>query len=157
MLLTSPRIQSVFGDKSSLIVRALLREPDRRWTSRQLVGEGASLGLVSAVLHDLENSGFISRHASGRFSYSRLISSENLLTAWTQSYRFHKNPQAQFYSADPNVLKKIRKFFEEEKIPYALTLFSAANRIAPYVVDHTHALYIGVPERQAESFPWRLS
>ena len=151
-MVTSPGLQNIFGDKSSLVLRALLREPDRRWTTRQLAEEGASLGLVSLVLADLENSGFVVRHASGRFSHSVLAQPQKLLEAWTQAYRFQRNPQAHFYAPDPELLPKLRDHFVSRKIPYALTAFSGANLVAPNVVNNDISVYIDVPDDKAEQY-----
>lgn len=151
-MVTSPGLQNIFGDKSSLVIRALLREPDRHWTTRLLAKEGASLGLVSLVLADLESSGFVVRHASGRFSYVVLTQPKKLLEAWTQSYRFNKNPQAHFYAPDPKLVSKLRNHFVLKKIPYALTVFSGANLVAPYLVNNDISIYVDVPEKIAEQF-----
>lgn len=151
-LVTTRGLQNIFGDKSSLVIRALLQHPGRHWTTRGLAQEGASLGLVSLVLGDLESSGFVVRHASGRFSYVVLTQPKKLLEAWTQSYRFQKNPQAHFYAPDPKLLPKLRDHFISKKIPYALTAFSGANLVAPYVVNNDISIYIDVPEKTAEQF-----
>ena len=58
MHLSTPTLRDVFSDKSSLVLRALFREPKRQWTIRQLTKEGVSLGLASTVLRTLEGDGF---------------------------------------------------------------------------------------------------
>lgn len=151
-IVTSPGLQNIFGDKSSIVLRALLREPNRHWTTRELAGEGVSLGLVSLVLVDLESSGFVVRRTSGRFSYSVLTQPEKLLKAWTQSYRFQRNPQANFYSPDPELLPKLRDHFVLKGIRYALTTFSGANLVAPYVVNNDITSYVDVTDDKAEQF-----
>lgn len=151
-MITSPGLRNIFGDRSSLILRSLLREPFRHWTTRQLSEEGASLGLVSLVLRDLENLGFVMRRSSGRFSYSELAHPDKLLEAWTQVYRFQQNPQAHFFAPDRELLPKLRDHFVSKKIPYALTAFSGSNLIAPYVVNNDISVYVDVPDDKAEQY-----
>lgn len=151
-MVSSPGLKNIFGDKSSIVIRALLREPDRHWTTRQLAEKGTSLGLVSLVLAELEKSGFIVRRSSGRFSYSVLTEPQKLLETWTHAYRFQNNPQAHFYTPDPELLPKLRDHFVSKKIPYALTAFSGVNLVAPYVVNNDISVYIDVPEDEAEQY-----
>lgn len=157
-MLIKPRIvQDVFGDKSSLVVRALLRNPRHHWTISELAeNEDVSPSLVVAVFKILEEEGLLDRHSAGRFSYTQLRDPERLLDKWTHQYRFGRNTQVQFYSEQKDLLAKIRKYLDGEKIPYALTLFSGAALVAPFVRSHGTALYLGLKEKEAEEALWKI-
>ncbi len=157
MLIKTRIVQNIFSDKSSLVVRALLANPKHRWTIPELSQkEKISTGLVMAVFKVLQEEGFLERYPAGRFSYTRLRDPEKLLAKWVHHYRFSQNRQVQFYSEQKGLLAKIRKYLMEECIPYALTLFSGAALVAPYVRDQGNALYIGVSEEDAEGALWKI-
>jgi hypothetical protein len=81
---------------------------------------------------------------------------EDLLACWTQYYRFHKNPQAHFFSSDPELLPKLRDHLQAKGARYALTVFSGANLLSPHVVNNDLFLYLDVPETHAERFLWDI-
>jgi len=157
MLIKTRIVQDIFSDKSSLVVRALLADPKHHWTIPELAQkEKISTGLVMAVFKILQDEGFLERHSAGRFSYTQLRDPEKLLEKWVHQYRFSQNRQVQFYSEQKGLLSKIRDHLIEEEIPYALTLFSGAALVAPYVRSRENALYIGVKEEEAEDALWKI-
>ena len=157
MLIKTRIVQDIFSDKSSLVVRALLANPKHHWTIPELAQkEKISTGLVMAVFKILQEEGFLERYPAGRFSYTWLRDPEKLLEKWVHRYRFSQNRQVQLYSEQKGLLAKIRKYLTEKGIPYALTLFSGAAIVAPYIRDQGNALYIGVREEEAEDTLWKI-
>ncbi len=135
-------LKNIFSDRSSLVLRALLREPDKKWTLLNLVKEGVSLGLASDVLSKAEAQGYVERVAKGPESYSRLIRKDDLLKDWLNAYSFERNDQAYYLSTDKNFLKNCAHYLSQKKKAFALTLYSASRLISPYVKDDRHFIYL---------------
>jgi hypothetical protein len=150
MALFRRQLQTLFGDRSSLVLRALLREPDRRWTIPDLAREGVSFGLASLVLNRAEAQGLVARVRTGPGSYSRLTEPARLLRAWTGAYAFDRNPHVFYHYPGRDLLRRLREVLGARRVRYALTLFSASRLISPYVKDDREFLYLDVaPDRAA--------
>lgn len=152
MLLKSPPLQNIFSDRSSLVLRTLLKSPERAWTLHDLIAEsqGVSFGQTWAVLDRLEEVGLLERRRGGRESWSKLTDAKKLLEMWTQNYRFDQNPRATFYSEKGGAfLPALKSFLEKRNVAYALTLYSASRRIAPYVLQEGEYIYLDVPPKTA--------
>lgn len=143
-------IKNIFSDRSSLVLRALLREPDKKWTLLDLVKEGVSLGLASDVLSKAEAQGYVERVAKGPESYSRLIRKDDLLKDWLNAYSFERNDQAYYLSTDKKFLKGCAQYLSQKKKTFALTLYSASRLMSPYVKDDRHFIYLNLDR---EEFP----
>jgi len=137
-------VKNIFSDRSSLLLRALLREPERKWTLPNLTKEGISLGLASDVLSKAEARGYVERVARGPESYSRLIRKEDLLKDWLRAYSFEQNDHVYYLSTDAHFLKKCHQCLQQNNISHALTLYSASRLISPYVKDDRHFIYLDV-------------
>ena len=135
-------VQNIFSDRSSLVLRKILEEPERKWTTLGFVPLGVSKGLASIVLARAEALGYVERISRGPESYSRLIRKEKLLKDWLAAYSFEKNLQTYYYSPRQDFLKVCTRYLESKKISYALTLFSASRLIEIYVKDDRHFLYM---------------
>jgi hypothetical protein len=144
------QLQTLFADRSSLVLRALLREPERRWTIPDLAREGVSFGLASLVLNRAEAQGLVARVRLGPNSYSRLSDPVRLLRAWTGAYGFDRNPQVIYHYPGRDLPRRLREVLGARRVRYALTLFSASRLISPYVKDDREAVYLDVaPDRAA--------
>lgn len=138
------RVKNIFSDRSSLVLRALLREPEKRWTLTDLEKEGVSLGLASDVLSQAEAQGYVERILKGPESHTRLIRKEALLKGWLNAYSFEKNDSTYYLSTDRDFLENCHRYLKQKKIPHALTLYSASRLISPYVKDDRHFVYVDV-------------
>jgi len=124
-------LRSLFTPKSSRILRAMLSNPKRTWQVGEIAKETrVSLGLVSKVkqrLFDLE----YAKEEDRKISLSRPMA---LLEKWAGSYSFRKNRIYDYFGfGDLNELEgNIAQYCRKKKIPYALTLFSGAARVAPF-------------------------
>ena len=115
-------LQNIFSDRSSLVLRAILQEPERGWTTPDFAKEGLSFGLVSEVLNKAEELGYVERVRKGRESYTRLIRKDLLLKDWLSSYSFSRNQQVYYFSPEKSFLKACIRYLEGKSVAYALTL-----------------------------------
>ena len=146
--MTNQRVQNIFSDRSSLVLRRILEEPERKWTTLDFVPLGVSKGLASIVLARAEALGYIERISKGPESYSRLIRKEQLLKDWLNAYSFEKNFQTYYYYPKMDFLKVCTRYLESKKVPYALTLFSASRLNGIYVKDDRHFVYLDLERDQ---------
>lgn len=145
-------VKNIFSDRSSLVLRALLREPERLWTLPDLVKEGVSLGLASDVLSKAEIRGYVERVSRGPESYSRLIRKDDLIKDWLAAYSFEQNDHAYYLSTDTDFLKHCARFLRARKAAFALTLYSASRLISPYVKDDRHFIYVDLEQKEFTGF-----
>lgn len=136
------RLGNIFSDMSSCLLRELLKEPEKKWVVRDFVSRGLSVGLASEVLQRAEEMGYVKRVRKGRKSFSQLIRKEKMLSDWVENYDFDKNKQYIYLTTEKDFLVKLRDYLSSNGIKYALTLFSAANLIAPYVKNFNHYVYL---------------
>ena len=145
-------VQNIFSDRSSLVLRKLLEEPERKWTTLNFVPLGVSKGHASEVLSRAEALGYVERVRKGPESYTRLIRKDKLLKDWVASYSFEKNSQTYYYYPKPDFSKVAGRYLEGKKVRYALTLFSASRLIEPYVKDFREFLYLDLERDQFVPF-----
>ncbi len=141
-------VQNVFSDRSSLVLRKILEEPERKWTTLDFVALGVSKGLASIVLARAEALGYVERMSKGPQSYSRLIRKDDLLKDWLKAYSFEKNLQTTYYYPKADFLKVCTRYLESKRVSYALTLFSASRLIEMYVKDERQFLYLDLERDQ---------
>jgi hypothetical protein len=149
-------LSNIFSDKSSLVLRALLREPGRHWKIPELMAEGVSEGQVINVLDLLQERGWLTRHRDWRNHFAQLTSPQGLLDEWTRAYRFDWNPTATYFSSDNEILGKIVKSLRTMDAPFALTMMSGARLVAPYVIQNTEHLYLMTDASKGEDVLRRL-
>jgi hypothetical protein len=102
---------------------------------------GVSLGQVSKVNKKLDEFGLWSEQSGG----SKTIDKTKLLDLWRENYRPERNEVLNLYSIMqvPQIEKQLAEFCKTKKIQYALTLFSAANRLAPFTRYTVATSYFG--------------
>lgn len=144
-------IQNIFSDHASLVLRAFLRQPQKKWVIPDLCREGLSAGLASGVLNRAEALGYVHRSRKGRGSYSQMVRGELLLKDWCQVYRFDRNVSATYFYPGEDFLKALVRRLAQDKVEYALTLFSVSRLISPYVKDDRHFVYLN---RRGKAF-WK--
>lgn len=91
---------------------------------------GVSLGQLSKVNKKMDEFGLWLEQTKG----VKVIDKGKLLDLWRENYRFERNKGLTFYSIlhVPQIEKELGEFCRINKILYALTLFSGANRLAPF-------------------------
>ena len=152
-------MKSIFSDKATVIIRAMLSEPKRQWTVRDFEKEfNVGRSRAAQVLAELRKKGFVGGVASGSLAYSQLIDREGLIKEWLRVYNFELNESHLYYSED-DILKKMKTYLQNKKWDdkYALTLHTGANLISNYVntpvtycyLDSDHFKEMSLEVRQA--------
>ena len=108
-------MKSIFSDKATVITRAMLSEPNRKWTVRDFEKEfNVGRSRAAQVLAELRKKGYVGGIASGRQAYSRLTDREGLIKEWLRVYTFELNESHLYYSED-DILKKMKTFLQNKK------------------------------------------
>jgi len=141
-------LRSLFSVKSSRVIRLLLENPSKTWHLQEIATEAQiSLGMVSKVKQKLLNLDFAIVTGAG----IKLKDPEAVLMEWARNYSYRDNEFLACYA--PGHLSELEstlfKYCEQKKIKCALTLFSAAQRIAPFVRGISQsAMYIETDLKQ---------
>ncbi|MBA7541837.1 hypothetical protein ES705_34153 [subsurface metagenome] len=139
------RMKNIFADKASLVLRKILKDPERKWVVRDFTGPGGvSLGMSQEVLKAMEKKGYIERVKKGPNSYAILTNKDKLISDWVEEYNFDQNVIDTYYSANKNILNKFRKVLKENQ--YALTLHTGANLITSFVRTEEIFIYMNLKE-----------
>jgi len=133
--------RNIFADKSTLILRKMLLEPDRKWVIRDFNGpQGVSIRLAQQVLEAMGQKGYAERVKKGPDSYTLLTYPDKLIKDWTDTYKFGLNSVSTYYTHDKDILKKLKTVLKNKS--YALTLHTGANLLTSFVkTDHVY-LYL---------------
>jgi len=135
------RMKNIFADKASLVLRKMLKDPEKRWVVRDFTGPGGvSLGMSQEVLKAMEKKGYIERVKEGPNSYAILTNKDQLISDWLEGYDFDQNVIDTYYSVDKNILKKFKRVLKENQ--YALTLHTGTNLITSFVKTEEIFIYI---------------
>lgn len=140
-------VVSIFTDKTTLILRSMLKEPDRRWIISDFSSVNSRFpfvghGRVQRVFNEMERLGYVERKKQGPKSSTVLVNKEKLIRDWTKEYRFDFNDVYLLYSPKRNILGEIKKYFLEKNYLYALTLHTGANLITSFVRDENIYFYL---------------
>lgn len=143
-------LRSLYSSKAARVIRVLLANTCRVWRTKALADEaGVSLGQVANVKKLLEDREWASKDREGL----RLVKPESLLAEWAEEYSYKRNAIRQYYSlkALPDLEADLADVCLKEDIRYALTGFSGAARLAPFVRYQRAMAYVaGEQDRLAE-------
>jgi len=134
-------LSSIYSPKSERILRVLLVYPFRTWKAIDLAKEAqVSLGMITQVSKKLIEEEWLKKTSQG----ISLTQPENLLTDWSNNYTIKRNAQFNYYSMKPlqDLEIEIGDICNKMNIPYALTGFSASNRLAPMVRGQRAMIYV---------------
>ena len=125
----------LFNPKAERILRFYLLKNSEKQVSgnsyRNITKEvGVSLGQLSKVNKKLDEFGLWLEKPEGL----KTIDKTKLLDLWRENYRPERNEVLNLYSIMQvsQIEKQLANFCKTKKIQYALTLFSGANRLAPF-------------------------
>jgi hypothetical protein len=136
-------MKNIFADKASLVLRKMIKDPEKRWVVRDFTGPGGiSLGMSQEVLKAMEKKGYIERVKKGPNSYAILTNKEKLISDWLKEYHFNLNTTDDYYSSDKNILKKFKRVLKGNQ--YALTLHTGANLITSFVRTEDIFIYMNL-------------
>jgi len=134
--------RGIFSDKSSLILRASLKDIKKHWGVRELAGSvGLNPGFISRLSEELEKRNYIFRKDS------KLIfkDPESILEDWVREYDYRKNKEIRFFcmaKGPDEILDKIKRLNIPKGLTYAFGFHSGANLISPYAVYNELHIYI---------------
>ena len=125
-------LRSLYSPRAERILRVLLNDPRRTWKMQELASEAdVSLGQIANIKNLLADREWIESSGKG----VALKEPEKLMTEWAENYSYRKNDIREFYSLKSlgEIEAEIARACAENNINYALTGFSGAARIAPFV------------------------
>ncbi len=134
-------LSSIYSPKSERILRVLLSYPYRPWKAVDLAKEArVSLGMITQVGKKLIEEEWLKKTSQG----VSLIQPASLLEDWTNHYSIQQNTLNQYYSVKSlqSIEQDIADQCNQLNIPYALTAFSACNRLAPMVRGQRAMVYV---------------
>jgi len=134
-------LSSLYSPKSERVLRVLLTYPYRSWKSVELAKEAqVSLGMITHVSKKLGEEEWLKRTSEGIY----LTQPEKLLMDWSSNYSLQQSTLFNFYSLKSllDIETEISETCVKTNIPYALTGFSASNRLAPMVRGQRVMVYI---------------
>lgn len=125
-------LRNLFSPKSSRVIRVLLENPNNSWRMEPLANKAqVSLGTVAKVkerLLDLE----YTRLSEAGISLSE---PELLLKDWGKSYSPRRSEFANYFGMGNSreLEAKLIEYCNRKSIRYALTLFSGADQVSPFM------------------------
>lgn len=135
-------LSSIYSPKSERILRVLLGYPYRPWKAVDLAKEArVSLGMITQVGKKLIEEEWLKKTSQG----ISLMQPASLLEDWANHYTIQRNTLAPYYSVKSlqSIEQDIADQCAQLNIPYALTAFSACNRLAPMVKGQRAMVYVG--------------
>ena len=147
--------KSLFSPKSSRVIRVLLSDVNKWWQVQEITSEAEiSIGLVSKLKQKLLDEEFVVEQDRR----IRVKSPKRLIDSWVENYKYKRNIVKEYYSFDEGqkLERRIATYCEQNNIRYALGLFSAASRIAPYVrMNKTFVFVDANPDNVANVLDFR--
>ncbi|NOT54487.1 MAG: hypothetical protein HOP18_07775 [Deltaproteobacteria bacterium] len=125
-------LRSLYSPKAARVLRVLLTDPRRPWKVQALADEAqVSLGQVANVKKLLADREWLRPQPDGL----RLSNPGAVLAEWSAEYTYRHNQIRDYYSLRSleEIEAELGAVCREEGIPYALTGFSGAARLAPAV------------------------
>lgn len=127
------RPSSLFTPVSSRILRTMLQQPEREWAVRELSETAqVSLAQTSKVYRRLLED----EYAKKTENRIQLTQPGKLLDAWREQYTLKANTRVAYFSFDRSpeqLMTRIATVGKENQWQYAVTSFSAAALIAPFI------------------------
>lgn len=133
--------------QSSIILRNLFQNPDKKWKMQELADvASSSIGQVSKVKKFLEEREFITSSENG-FSVNR---TKEVISEWAKVYNSKPNTVYECYSLDsiPQIEQKFIEMKEEKGIECILTGFAGGVRYSPTVRYNKVHVYVPLQDLQ---------
>lgn len=148
MVASQRALRDPFGDRASLISRALVNKPNRRWSTRELAAEvEVSTMTASHVIRQLNELGIVDVAKRGKAHSVRLRDVGRLVTHWTSRYDWHENGQLSVGAPVGNLerfLKRLPSALHKRR--WALTLQAGASLVAPHATWGKVHVYVDVAD-----------
>ena len=134
-------LKSLFKPKTERILRALLHEPRRQWSTMELAEAAVvSPGQVSNVRKLLLEREWIQDQKRG----IKLIEPLQLLDSWLTNYQSNRSTVYEFYDmgSASEIEATIATICNQMQTKHAFTGFSGASRYAPFTTYKTVTVYM---------------
>lgn len=134
-------LKSLFNPKAERILRALLDEPARQWSTAELAeAADVSPGQVSNVRKLLLEREWIQDQKRG----IKLTEPLQLLDSWLANYQSNRNTVYEFYdmASVGEIEGTIATICNRRQARYAFTGFSGSSRYAPFTTYKTVTVYM---------------
>lgn len=140
-------VNSPFSDKSSLVLRIMMDDPERYWGNNEIAEKASvSPGWVSQISHRLEELRYVVRAESRKL---KLFRPQDVLQDWVEFYRQRKQEQYRFRcSADSveNVMKALKDSKVLAECKGLLSSQAGASLVAPHArFQEVHVYSNGLP------------
>jgi hypothetical protein len=140
-------LKSLFAPRATRVARALLAEPQRAWRLDELARAcSVSLGHAHNVVKHLADLAWVERDDHQRI---RLSKAADLLETWCDSYRYHTNDIATYFSPERitrRLMAEIVHLVQREGRRYAFTMHSGGSLVATKVrIPAIHCYLEGDP------------
>lgn len=138
-------LKNLFAPVSSRITRVLLVQPKKTWLLDELSQEAnVSLGQTHKTIDRMIEEELIERNQDNRLA---LKNPNRLLEAWKQTYPSYGSKKFTFFSFERNTTTFLSSVLEKmENSPFALSFFSGADLVAPFIRGVTKLqLYVKQP------------
>ena len=149
------KLKSLFKPKAERILRALLDEPERQWSTADLAQTvKVSLGQVSNVRKLLLEREWIQDRKRG----IKLTEPLQLLDSWLANYESNRNTVYEFYDMGSvgEIESTLATICHQRQTRYAFTGFSGAARYAPFTTYKTITVYVGnVDANNLDDLPFK--
>lgn len=135
------KLKSLFKPKAERVLRALLHEPSRQWSTTELAeAADVSPGQISNVRKLLLEREWIQDQKRG----IQLIEPLQLLDSWLANYESNRNTVYELYDMGPTgeIETAIVDFCSQREARYAFTGFSGTARYAPFTTYKTVMVYM---------------
>jgi len=149
------RLKSLFATKSSRVVRLLLEDPGRVWRIQEIAEDAdVSIGLAYKVKARLLDREMVVQDQNGVM----LKDPELLLREWTIKYSYRESDSFSCYG-DGSVSEleaELDRYCKRNTIDYAFSLFSGAERVAPFSRYVRGFAYVKMdPAAVAQDLGWK--
>jgi len=145
-------LKNLFAPISSRITRVLLAQPKKTWLLGKLSQEAnVSLGQTHKTIDRMIEEELVERNQDNRLV---LRNPSKLLEAWKNVYPSYVQQKFSFFSYQKDYRSILQSVLEKSnKYPYALSFFSGADLVAPFIRGVTKLqLYI---KKQSDLDGWK--
>jgi len=137
---SSRKLRSLYRGSAAQVVHALLVEPSRLWHVNELAERAeVSVSRVHEVLSELEQHLWVEKRGRGPTAVRALVDPGALLDSWAEAHSLKEYVLRLYHgwSQSPTSLRSsVIAALGLRQIPYALTLTSGAEHIAPFVIGN---------------------
>lgn len=139
-------LKNLFAPVSSRITRVLLTHPTKTWLLGDLSKEAkVSLGQTHKIMERMMEEELVARNQDNRLAVKNPT---KILEAWKSVYPSYAQQKFTFFSYEKDymsILSSLLKKPESNKLSYALSFFSGAHLVAPFLHGITK-LQLYVPQ-----------